>query len=207
MRLHQFAAVMLLAGTSTFLVSCGGTESTAADEAAIKAANTRWMELIVAKDGKTIAGEIYSENGIMLPPNAPRVTGRDALEKSWTGLVNIPGIQLTFDTDSLTFAKSGELAVEVGHYNFGMGDGATKSSEIGKTVVTWTRKDGKWQVLTDMFSSDAPAMPAPAAAPATPETTPTDASAPAPAAATGTAPAPAAPAAATPSTSTAPPAH
>jgi len=170
MKLHTLATVVLLASASTVLVSCGGTESTAADEAAIKAANKTWMELIVKKDAKAIANEIYSENGIMLPPNEPRVSGREALEKSWTALVNIPGVAITFDTDKLTFAKSGELAVEVGHYSFGTGEGAAKSTDLGKTVVTWIRKDGKWQVLTDMFSSDAAATPA-APAEAAPATT------------------------------------
>jgi ketosteroid isomerase-like protein len=134
----------------------------------------------------------------MLPPNAPRVAGRDALEKSWTGMANIPGIELSFDTDSLTFAKSGELAVEVGHYSFAAGEGAAKTTELGKTVVTWIRKDGKWQVLTDMFSSDAaPAPAAPAeAAPAPEGTAPAEAPA-----------APATPAATTPAAPATPPAH
>ena len=195
MKLHTFAAITLLAGASTFLVSCGGTESTAADEAAIRAANKTWMELIVKKDGKAIANEIYAENGMLLPPNAPRVAGREELEKSWNGMANIPGVVLSFDSDSFTFAKSGELAVEVGHYSFAAGEGAAKTTEVGKTVVTWIRKDGKWQVLTDMFSSDAapapaaPAEPAPAPAPAPEGTAPAEAPA-----APATTPAPAAPA-------------
>jgi ketosteroid isomerase-like protein len=196
MKLHTFAAITLLAGASTVLASCGGTESTAADEAAIRDANKKWQELIVRKDGKAIANEIYSENGIMLPPNAPRVAGRDALEKSWTGMANIPGVELSFDTDSLTFAKSGELAVEVGHYSFAAGEGAAKTTELGKSVVTWIRKDGKWQVLTDMFSSDAAATPA-APAEAAPAPTPAPegaAPAAAPATPAATTPAPAAPA-------------
>lgn len=196
MRLHQLAAVMLLAGTSTVLVSCGGTESTASDEAAIKAANTKWMELIVAKDAKSIASEIYGEDGQMMPPNAPVASGREAIEKGWTPLVNIPGVQITFETSRLVFAKSGDLAVENGTYKFVVGEGADQSTDIGKSTVTWQKKDGKWQVLSDMFSSDAPAVPAAPAAPAE--------AAPAPAA-EGTTPATAP--AATPATPATPPAH
>lgn len=170
MRLQNYAAMLLLAGATTFLVSCGGTESTAADEAAIKDANKKWMELIVKKDAKAIATEIYSEAGVFLPPGAPRVVGREAVEKAWADMANIPGVALTFETDSLTFSKSGELAVEVGHYNFSAGEGAAKSTELGKSVVTWVKKDGKWQVLTDMFSSDTPPAAAAPAAPAATET-------------------------------------
>ena len=100
MRLQNYAAMLLLAGATTFLVSCGGTESTAADEAAIKDANKKWMELIVKKDAKAIATEIYSEAGVFLPPGAPRVVGREAVEKAWADMANIPGVALTFETDS-----------------------------------------------------------------------------------------------------------
>lgn len=200
MRLQQFAAAAVLAGASLFLISCGGTESTASDEAAIKAANQKWMELIASRDAKSIATEIYSENGMMLPPNAPKVAGREALEKGWGEMFNIPGMALTFETESLTFAKSGELAVEVGTYKFASGEGATQSTELGKAVVTWVKKDGKWQVLTDMFSSNAaPAAAAPAPAAADPAAVVDPAAAPV----DGAAAAPATPAAA-PAT---PPAH
>jgi uncharacterized protein (TIGR02246 family) len=166
MKFQHIAATLVFAGASVFLVSCGGTESTAADEDAIRDINKKWMELIAAKDAKAIAETVYAENGQLLPPNAPKAVGREALVQAWTGLTAIPGLQLSFETESLTFAKSGELAVEVGTYKMMMGEGAAQATDTGKTTVTWIRKDGKWQVLTDMFSSDAAAPAAPAAAPA-----------------------------------------
>ena len=170
MKFQHIAATLVFAGASLLLVSCGGTESTAADEAAIRDINKKWMELIAAKDAKAIAETVYAENGQLLPPNSPKAAGRDALLQAWTGLTAIPGLQLSFETESLTFAKSGELAVEVGTYKMMMGEGAAQATDTGKTTVTWIRKDGKWQVLTDMFSSDA-APAAPAAAPAATDTT------------------------------------
>ena len=170
MKFQHIAATLVFAGASLLLVSCGGTESTAADEAAIRDINKKWMELIAAKDAKAIAETVYAENGQLMPPNSPKAVGRDALVQAWTGVTSIPGVQLTFETESLTFAKSGELAVEVGTYKMVMGEGAAQATETGKSVVTWIRKDGKWQVLTDMFSSDA-APAAPAAVPAATDTT------------------------------------
>lgn len=164
MKFKHIAATLVFAGASVLLVSCGGTESTTADEAAIRDINKKWMELIAAKDAKTIAETVYAENGQLMPPNSPKAAGRDALLQAWTDVTSIPGLQLTFETESLTFAKSGELAVEVGTYKMVMGEGAAQATETGKSVVTWIRKDGTWQVLTDMFSSDA-SPTAPAAAP------------------------------------------
>jgi uncharacterized protein (TIGR02246 family) len=192
MKFKHIAATLVFAGASVLLVSCGGTESTAGDEAAIRDINKKWMELIAAKDAKTIAETVYAENGQLLPPNSPKAVGREALVQAWTGLTAIPGLQLSFETESLTFAKSGELAVEVGTYKMEMGEGAARATDTGKTVVTWIRKDGKWQVFADMFSSDAAAPAAPVAAPtaADPAAAPAEGAAPA---AEGTA-APAAPA-------------
>lgn len=117
------------------------------------------MEAIAAKDAKAVAA-IYAEDGQMLPPNAPKAVGREALEKAWAGLMGMPGMTLTFETETFVFAKSGDLAVDIGTYKFTAGG----HTENGKAVVTWTKRDGKWLVLTDMFSSDQPPAPPPAPA-------------------------------------------
>ena len=180
MKFQHIAATLVFAGASLLLVSCGGTESTAADEAAIRDINRKWMELIAARDAKAIAETVYAENGQMLPPNAPKAVGRDALLQAWTGVMATPGMQLTFETESLTFARSGEMAVEVATYKMVIGEGATQITDVGKSVVTWIRKDDRWQVLTDMFSSDAaPAAPAAASAATDPAAVPAEGAAPA----------------------------
>lgn len=159
MRLTQFAAVLLVVGGAA-LSACA--PSTEADEAAIREANKKWLEAIAAKDAKAVS-QIYAEDGQMMPPNAPKAVGREALEKAWAGFFGLPGMSLTFETEKFVFAKSGDLAVDIGTYKFAAGG----QTETGKAVVTWTKRDGKWLVLTDTFNSDAPpAPPAPAAAPA-----------------------------------------
>ena len=165
MKLSNFAAVIVLTGASLFLTACGGSGSTSADEAAITEINKKWQELIVAKDAKGIS-ELYAEDGQLLPPNTPKSVGRPALEQAWNGLVSIPGMALTFETEKFTFAQSGDLAVEVGPYKFITGEGATQVTDIGKFIVTWRKQDGKWRILTDMFSSNTPPpTPAPVAVP------------------------------------------
>lgn len=167
MRAIKFAAMLLVA---CVLNAC--SPSTEGDEAAIRDTNKAWLAAIAAKDPKAIAA-IYAEDAQFLPPNAPKAVGRDAVEKGWVAFMAIPDVTLTFETETFVFAKSGDLAVDIGTYKFS-GGGQT---ETGKAVVTWTKRSGKWQVLTDMFSSDAPpppaAAPAPAeAVPATPTETP-----------------------------------
>ncbi len=164
MRAMKFAAMLLVA---CVLNAC--SPSTEGDEAAIRAANKAWMEAIVAKDAKAIAA-IYAEDGQFLPPNGPKAVGREAVEKNWAGAVARPGMTLTFETEKFVFSKSGDLAVDIGTYKFAAGG----QNDTGKSVVTWTKRDGKWLVLTDMYSSDLPPPPPAVAAPAPTETpTPT----------------------------------
>ena len=162
MRATKFAVMLLVA---CVLNAC--SPSSATDEAAIRDTNKAWLAAIAAKDPKAIAA-IYAEDGQMLPPNAPKAVGREAVEKGWAAFMAIPEVALTFETEMFVFAKSGDLAVDIGTYKFS-GGGQT---ETGKSVVTWTKRSSKWYVLTDMFSSDAPPPPAAAPAPAPVEAAP-----------------------------------
>jgi hypothetical protein len=89
-------------------------------------------------------------------------------------MFQIPGVGLTFATDKFVFGSSNDLAVDIGSYEFKSSSGGSSASDKGKSVVTWVKRDGTWQVLTDMFSSDAPPLQstptpsAPAASAATP---------------------------------------
>jgi uncharacterized protein (TIGR02246 family) len=180
------AVAAVVAVCVMFVAACGGA-SPEADKAAIGEANKKWLAAIAAKDGAAI-GALHAEDASMLPPNAPRVAGREAIQTSWTQMMGAPGFALTFETEKLEVAKSGDVAVDIGTYTFTPGEGA--QPESGKFVVTWVKRDGNWVVFTDMFSANQPPPPppAPAAAPdaaaATPEgaTAPADATTAAPAA-------------------------
>ncbi|MFM9863316.1 MAG: YybH family protein [Micropepsaceae bacterium] len=165
MKSNSIAAVLIFASAAAALSACA--PSTEADEAAIRAANKAWLAAIVAKDGKAIVA-LHAEDAQVLPPNAPKAVGREAIGKAWDGIFALPGLALTFDTEKFVFAKSGEFAVEVGTYSMTV-NGQT---DTGKSVVTWTKRAGKWVVLTDMFSSDLPvvAAAAPVETPAVPPT-------------------------------------
>lgn len=165
MKRLNVAVAAVVAACVMFVAACGGS-SPAADEAAIRDINKKWLELIVAKDAKAIAA-LYAEDGALLPPNAPKAQGREAIEKAWADFMALPGMTLTFETEKLVLAKSGDVGVDVGTYKSSVGEGAAAVADTGKSVVTWVKRDGQWLVLTDMFSSDMPAAaPAPAAPPA-----------------------------------------
>jgi uncharacterized protein (TIGR02246 family) len=135
------------------------THDAKADEAAIAAQNQKWLLHIASKDAAGVA-QIYVEEGAMFPPNAPKVEGRAGLQAAWGEMFKAPGMALTFKTDKIVFSADGSMATDIGTYDLGMGDAANRMTDKGKYVVVWTKRNGTWLVLTDMFSSDAP-PPAP----------------------------------------------
>jgi uncharacterized protein (TIGR02246 family) len=170
-----------LAGAGLFaLAACTepATTSVAQEEAAIRAQNAKWLEAITKRDSSAIAA-MYAQDGEFMPPNSPKVTGRDAIKDAWEKMFQIPGVGLTFTTDKFVFAKGGDMAVDIGSYDFKSEAGGSSVSDKGKSVVTWVKVDGTWQILTDMFSSDAPPLPSTPTVPA-----PVDAPVPPPAPAT-----------------------
>lgn len=156
----SFAVAVVACG---LVAACGGSDPRA-DEAAIAEQNKALMAAVVAKDAKAAAA-VYAEEGELHAPNAPKAVGHAALEQYWSQMMGLPNVTLTFTTEKVVFASGGDLAVDIGSYQFS-GGGMT---DEGKSVVTWVKRNGTWLILTDSFSSNRP-LPAPPAASA--ETTP-----------------------------------
>jgi uncharacterized protein (TIGR02246 family) len=154
------------------VLSAGGahaaTPATAADEAAIRAQTTAWEKAYNGGDPKGVAAQ-YADDAVLLPPGAPAVKGRAAIQAFFTkdiadskaaGVVFV----INYPTD---VGVSGNMGWESGTYKATV-KGAVV--ETGKFMSVSRKKDGKWLYLRDTWNQDAP--PAPAAAPSAPAAAP-----------------------------------
>ena len=131
-----------------------------ADEKAVRDADDAWSKVAGAKDlDKTVA--YYADDAIVLPPNAPMVTGKDGIRDLWKGFLD-SFTTISWNTTRVEVSKSGDMAVTTGTYELTMKDG---TKDHGKYCEVWEKKSGTWKVATDMFSSDLPAQPAAPASP------------------------------------------
>jgi uncharacterized protein (TIGR02246 family) len=126
----------------------------AGDEKAIRAIDTMWSNAAGAKDlDKAVS--VYADDASMLPPNAPIATGKDAIRAAWSGMMALPGFSLSFAPVKITVAKSGDLAYEIGTYQFTVNDAQGKpANSLGKFVVVWEKRTGQWKVVADIFNDD-----------------------------------------------------
>jgi uncharacterized protein (TIGR02246 family) len=161
------AGIMALAG-------CGhASRDTAADEAAIRESTAGWAAAYNAGDGDAMAAH-YAEDAVLLPPNAPAVSGRAAIGEflaADSANTRAAGLKFKLPGDG-PVQVSGDLAYESGSAQVVDASGATVAN--GKYISVFNRKDGKWLLVRDIWNMDAPPAPAaPAeAAPADPAAPP-----------------------------------
>ena len=122
---------------------------------------TSALETAYNRTDAEACAEVFTEDGAVLPDNAPILNGKAAIGEYFKENVNR---NLTYDTQSTMSAVSGDLAFEQGTYrvrNIEQG----RDVEMGKYLNIFKRVNGEWKIYRNIWNTDA-AMPAAAVSPA-----------------------------------------
>jgi len=115
-----------------------------------------WQEAFDTGDAAQVAN-IYSRDGLLLPPNGEPVVGREAIRKFWADTI-AGGIHIQTKLEELT--EEGHLAYRRG--SFDVTDGEGNIVDDGKYLEIWKKRDGHWWFEIDIWNSNrAAAAPAP----------------------------------------------
>src|SRR5205823_13687233 len=98
-------------------------DNRAADEAAIKSTEANWSTAATNADQFV---SFYSDDATVLAPNAPAITGKDSIKKTFTDMMGAPGFSLRFQSTKVEAAKSGDLGYSQGTYEMAMNDAKGK---------------------------------------------------------------------------------
>jgi ketosteroid isomerase-like protein len=137
------------------------SDTRATDEAAIRAAETAWSKVAAAKQtDATVA--YYADDATLLAPNAPMVSDKQSIRKTWTEMFATPGFSISWQGTKVEIARSGDIGYTVGTYQMGMHDPkGNPMTDRGKYVTVWRKQpDGTWKAIVDTFNTDLPAAPA-----------------------------------------------
>jgi uncharacterized protein (TIGR02246 family) len=124
-------------------------------EQTLRDLDAQWSKAAAAKDlEQTVA--YYSDDAIVLPPNATRATTREAIRNAWKDMLASPGFVITWKPIRVELGKSADLAWVSGTYEVTMNDPNGKPiHDRGKYLEVWKRQsDGNWKCGADMWNSD-----------------------------------------------------
>jgi uncharacterized protein (TIGR02246 family) len=134
-----------------------------ADATAIRNMETAAQADWAARDADKIAA-FYADDASMLMPNMAILNGKDAIRNSLQAFVaGDPNFALSYSSDKVEVAKSGDYAYTQGTYTMKMTDPKTKKvlTENGKYVTVYEKQaDGSWKAVADINNANAPASPA-----------------------------------------------
>jgi uncharacterized protein (TIGR02246 family) len=147
----------------TLLLACGSAPpvaDSAADQAALRAADSAWFTAVNAGDVDGVTA-LYAEDAVVNVPGAPPARGsaairgvlaKDIENASKGGVKLVPG-------PNVEVGVSGDLGWIWN--TFTVTDKAGAIVDAGKYLTLAERKDGKWRIIRDIWNSDnSPAPPA-----------------------------------------------
>ena len=98
----------------------------------------------------------YSDDAIVLPPNATSAATKEAGRNVWRDMFAGPGLVIGWQPTRVQVAKSGEMGWVSGTYELTMNDASGKPiNDRGKYLEVWEKQtDGNWKCAADMWNSD-----------------------------------------------------
>lgn len=153
--------------TLGFLVLAGCSQSQAPDtrEADARALREGEVAAFVKDWGGKDVGRIaahYTDDGDLVVPNAPMMTGKEAIAKDMKEALDDPNWSLALQAVQVEVSRGADLGYTRGTYVLTATDPASKKAvtEKGRFVTIFRKEpDGSWKAVQDISNAEAPAAP------------------------------------------------
>ena len=123
-------------------------------EQAIQDGDAQFAETLARGDMEAF-GALHTEDTLLLPPNAPRVSGRQGVVSFYKEAVDAGYKNFSFT--SVQVGSDGDLAYNVGRYSVDVPTDEGTTTDSGKFVDVYQRQsDGSWKIHVSIFNSDTP---------------------------------------------------
>jgi uncharacterized protein (TIGR02246 family) len=121
----------------------------AAEAQAIRDRSAAWLQLAVAKDAAGIANGFYTTDAVTLYDGDVR-KGSAAIQAGIEAeTAETPNASITWSTNDVKVAASGDLAYELGTFMFDPDGPGSAPTATGEFVTVWTKADGSWRAVVD----------------------------------------------------------
>jgi len=137
------------------VASCARTVNVEQEKAALMAVDAEWAK--AANNVDTFVGFLAPDATLALA-GGPGMKGEKAVRDAFGPMMKSPGFSLTWQATRAEVAASGDLGYTIGTYTLKTNNAnGVPVTENGKFQTTWKKIDGKWKVIEDTGTSNAPA--------------------------------------------------
>ena len=126
----------------------------AGDEQTIRGLENDWQRAIVARDVERIVS-LHTSDALAMFSNSPMASGSAAIRSTYNGLVNTPGVSLTWVPTKIDVV-SPTVATDYGPYTLSYDGPQGKVTDHGNYTTVWHKIDGQWRVAVDIGASTTP---------------------------------------------------
>jgi uncharacterized protein (TIGR02246 family) len=132
------------------------TIDVAKEEAAIRATDDQWQASIKARDAVK-AASFWADDAQVILPGTGVMTGRAAFNKFAEDAFKDKNFNITWKTEKIEVAQSGELAYQTATETVSSTQGKKVMTSQARGIVIWKKQgDGNWKAIVDQ-SVDLPA--------------------------------------------------
>ena len=129
----------------------------AAEAQAVRDRSAAWMALAQAKDAAGIASGILATNAITMYDGVINEGAAAAQATFEANFAAKPNSTISWTTDEVHVAASGDLAYELGTGTDDADGAGEAAPTTGRYVTVWTKVDGTWRAVVDAGTTPKPA--------------------------------------------------
>ena len=162
--MRGIAQALALAGAATLAIGGAGCQRYASNggasvdsvKEAIKADEKKWNEQFKSQDLEGLLGH-YTDDAFFVAPGVKPATGRTEIRQVYAKAMTDQAFQISFASDRIDVAGSGDLAYARGHFSEKFTDPKTQKviSDTGSYVTIYKKQsDGGWKAVEDFAVAD-----------------------------------------------------
>ena len=150
------AAALAIGGAGCQRYASNGGASVDSVKEAIKADEKKWNEQFKSQDLEGLLGH-YTDDAFFVAPGVKPATGRTEIRQVYAKAMTDQAFQISFASDRIDVAGSGDLAYARGHFSEKFTDPKTHKviSDTGSYVTIYKKQsDGGWKAVEDFAVAD-----------------------------------------------------
>lgn len=148
----RYFILTVLIGLGANLVSAQSVHN---DSTAIMEQFERWIQFARAENAEAVAN-IYTEDAMLIPPQAPPVSGRSVIQELFAKQYANSETSFTFQTHELKIAEDWAYRRGSYHLTFIINDGEEFQREADFIDIWQKGSDGKWRIARDIWNYTQP---------------------------------------------------